>query len=255
MSELEPRERDTDRLASSAARYEDRIDAGLAAAMREKRELDVGVVRLIARVVGRALGRQSAFAEFARSGEGDFKALSPEYLEIYNDPSTPATVRHWLDWLGTYFVHTAETAAIEPANETRSLRRNTTSVRGIEVVFHAARDLSDADLEAIQRELELLDVDRDRALRAYLSLPDVDAGGAQMMERFHDAYAGEFSTIDEALYGLVELREWEKELEQWTAERGLLSDAASIDLDVIESQTRELYDFGKLEGTIYAFWK
>lgn len=58
-----------------------------------------------------------------------------------------------------------------------------------------------------------------------------------------------------ALYGLVELDEWESQLERWANERGIDPDAVTISHEIIARQTREIYDLVETHGAVYAFIK
>lgn len=64
-------------------RFGELIAAGIAEAMEQKRDVDRGIARCIAHVLGRSLGRHSALANFARTGEGDYETLREEEGRVY----------------------------------------------------------------------------------------------------------------------------------------------------------------------------
>lgn len=93
---------DLDRLAQTAARFDDRINQGITEAEHEQREITRDTARLICHVLGRAYGRQSALANFGRTGDGSYETLRPEYLDLYIHPGVSPQTQHWIDWLGTH---------------------------------------------------------------------------------------------------------------------------------------------------------
>lgn len=105
-TELQPdaKQIDIERLQQTAARFGDRIDAGIAAAGKEQREITHGTARLIGHVLGRAYGRHSALANFGRTGDGGYDTLRDEYLDLYIHPDISTRVQHWIDWLGTHLI-------------------------------------------------------------------------------------------------------------------------------------------------------
>ena len=60
------------RLEVASHRFEHRIANGIAAALAEHREVDHDTARYIAHALGRAFGRESALAEFGRTGESTY---------------------------------------------------------------------------------------------------------------------------------------------------------------------------------------
>lgn len=251
-----------ERMQKSAAFYETFIEAGIQEAQREMREIDDATARAIPLVLGRALGRASALAEFARSGQGSYEALRDEYLPLYNDPSTPDTVRSWIDWFGTYLLNHFGTGSGRqfmnehlPPKLSQVLVRTEVTLGDHAYEVHVPADREQAAIDDLTAMLRLLDLDKDEALQAFLRLPDVDALSGNVMESFHESYVGSFPSVEAALRGLVELDDWENDLQSFAAERGLLPSAVSINYGVIESQTREIYDLVQHGGAIHAFTK
>lgn len=106
VAELQPdtKQIDVERLQQAAARFGDRINAGIAAAEIEQREISRETARLIGHVLGRAYGRHSALANFGRTGEGGYDELRDEYLDLYIHPGISEQAQHWIDWLGTHLI-------------------------------------------------------------------------------------------------------------------------------------------------------
>jgi hypothetical protein len=244
----------------TASRFESRIVEGIVAAQSERREIDELTARLIGHVLGRALGRASALADFGRTSEGTYEALRDEYLGLYADETTPAQIKEWIDWLGTYLVQ-------QQGRGSGRRFMNESDVPNLEKLLVATRvvvgdnvstlyvpaSLSGDQITALGERLSLLPIAASAAFRIFLSLPDVDASSSELEDSFHESYVGEFVSIEDALYGLVELEEWETDLHNFAADRGILPEAVSIDHDVIEAQTREIYDLIEAGGVVYAF--
>ena len=243
----------------TARRFQSRIIEGITAAQTERREIDLLTARMIAHALGRALGRASALAEFGRSGDGGFESLREEYLGLYTEETTPPMIKEWIDWLGTYLVQQhRDGSGRRSMNESAvpDLDRLLVATRvavgdKVSTVYIPASKTS-LEVMALGEYLSSLAVAASPAFRVFLSLPDVDASSANLEESFHDTYVGEFVSIEDALYGLVELEEWENDLHNFAADRGILPHALAFDYDVIEAQAREIYDLVEREGVIYA---
>lgn len=246
----------------TARRFESRIVEGIAAARTDQREIDHLTARMIAHALGRALGRASALAEFGRTGEGNYDALSEEYLALYSDPTTPPMIREWIDWLGTHLLHQEDRGsgrrymgeAASP-DLSRLLMPTWIDLRGKISTVHIPASMPANEVTTLVERLSTLDLATTPAFLAFLALPDVDASSPDLVESFHETYVGSFVSIEDALYGLVELEEWETDLHNFAADRGILPQAVSIDHDVIEAQTREIYDLVEDRRVVYAFNK
>lgn len=247
----------------TARRFQSRIIEGITTAQTERREIDLMTARMIAHALGRALGRASALAEFGRTGEGTYEALREEYLGLYTEETTPPMIKEWIDWLGTYLVQQQQQdgsgrrfmneSDVPDLDRLLVATRLTMGDSTLTVYIPASR--TSLEVKSLAEHLSALPVAASPAFRIFLSLPDVDASSANIEESFHDAYVGEFVSVEDALYGLVELEEWETDLHNFAADRGILPEAVSIDHDVIEAQTREIYDLIERERVIYAFNK
>lgn len=266
MSEQARSPRSCERLVRSANRAEYDIYEGTTAARREGREIDDETARRIARVLGRALGRGSTLAEYGRTGytdePGTYEALREEYLDLYIDPSTPQKVREWIDWFGTYLVGREQRSSGRqfmneqlPPTLQLLLVETPLTIGGQTFTVHIPADRTQTSVDELRRTLEILELLKNDALQAFLSLSDVDATSPDLMESFHESLVGSFASVEAALRSLVEIEEWESDLEAFASERGLLPGAITLDSRVIEAQTREIYDFVEHKGAVYAFNK
>ena len=246
----------------TAHRFQSRIIEGITAAQAERREIDLMTARMISHALGRALGRASALADFGRTGAGTYEALSEEYLGLYTEDATPPMIKEWIDWLGTYLVqehqkgsgrHFMNESAVPDLDRLLVATRVTVGDEVSTVYIPASR--TSLEVKSLAEHLSALPIAASPAFRIFLNLPDVDASSANIEESFHETYVGDFASIEDALYGLVELEEWETDLHNFAADRGILPHALSIDHDVIEAQTREIYDLVERRGAVYAFNK
>lgn len=266
MSEQQRPPRSAERLVRTANRAEYDIYGGTASARREGREIDDDTARRIARVLGRALGRGSRLAEYGRTGytdeAGTYEALREEYLDLYIDPSTPQKVREWIDWFGTYLIGRQQRSSGRqfmneqlPPTLQLLLVETPVIIGGQSFTVRIPADRTQTNVDELRRTLEILELSRNDALQAFLSLPDVDATSTDLMESFNESLVGSFASTEAALRGLVEIEEWESDLQTFASERGLLPGAVTLDLGVIEAQTREIYDLVEHKGAVYAFNK
>lgn len=261
-----PPELNLQRLTRSAKHFESSIDAAIQLANEYGREIDDNTAALIAHVLSRGLGRDSALAEFARTRTGTPDILSAEYLRIYGHPQTLGTVRGWIDWLGTYLTtktndtdldRPSEADPVEPPQFLRppKLLRSELTINGETLVLQLPPTVDGPQIQTIARHLESLPVIESPAFRAFLSLPDVDGSATNLVETFHEFYVGHFDTYGAMIYALSPLEEWQTALGQWTAENGLPPEAVTIDEAIVLEQVREVYDIVEKDGGFYAFNK
>lgn len=262
MNDHEPRPDSPERMSRTADRLQSRILEGIAVAHEQHREIDQGTAQTIAHALGRAFGRASALAEFGRSGEGSYEMLRDEYLTLYREPTTPPMIREWIDWLGTYLVQQENVGSgrqfmnehLAPSLE-RLLVATTLDIGGTPRPTHLPGSLSTTAAVELAARLATLPEASDDAFWAFLTLPDVDASSESLAESFSETYVGQFDSIEDALYGLVELDEWESELERWANERGIDPTAVTLSHTIIEAHTRDIYDLIEAAGAVYAFHK
>lgn len=261
-----PPELNVQRLTRSAKHFETTIDAAIQLASEQGREIDANIAALIAHVLSRGLGRDSALAEFARTRTGTPDILSAEYLRIYGHPQTLGTVRGWIDWLGTFLTTQPNDTDLErpseagPTEGAQLLRpprllRSELTISGETVVLHLPPTVDGPQIQTIARHLESLPLIESPAFRAFLTLPDVDGSATNLVESFHQFYVGHFDTYGAMIYALSPLEEWQTALGQWTAENGLPHEAVTIDEAIVLEQVREVYDIVEKDGGLYAFNK
>ena len=262
MNEREPSTPDPERLNRTAHRFEQWILEGTTAAHEGHREIDDMTARLIAHVLGRALGRESALADFGRIGEGNYETLRDEYLTLYGDPSTPSMIREWIDWLGTYLVQRENTGSERrfmnehlPPKLDQLLVRTEVIVGGQQFTVYVPGNYGGTDVTDLAETLTELSLDEDPALQAFLSLPDVNAMSGDTMESFHEVFAGTYRDAEAALRALSPLEEWESDLAEWVIEHGVEHGVLQWNLEPILAQLREVYDLVEWKGTIHAFNK
>ncbi len=262
MNEREPGTPDAERLNRTADRFGQWIFEGITAAYEGHREIDDMTARLIAHVLGRSLGRESALAGFGRTGEGNYETLRDEYLPLYTDPTTPEEIRSWIDWLGTYLVQREALGSGRqfmnehlPPKLTQVLVRTEITVGDEQFTTHVPANYSGAEVTNLAETLTELSLNEDPALQAFLSLPDVNAMSGDIMESFHEAFAGTFHDAEAALRSLSPLEEWESDLAEWVIEHGIDPNAVQWNLDPLIMQLRDAYDLVEWKGTIHAFNK
>lgn len=261
MNEIPREPIDADRLTVASNRLHALIFEGIARAYEAGGAVDPGTARMIAHTLGRALGRSSALAEYGRTGEGSYDALRDEYLMLFNEPTTPALVKEWINWFGTYLVSEQANGSgrrfmnehLAPMLE-RVLVHTTLTVEGRPVEAHVPASLDSLQLQELSEQLTSTGLLANPALQAFLSLPDVNAADPTLLKSFEELFVGVFVDVTDAVRNLVELDEWEDELRAFGRERGIEA-ALSINLRVIEEQTREIYEFVEFEGRVHVFHK
>lgn len=268
MNEHEPRpaaqtdEPDWRRLEVAHQRFNERITDGIAMAMAEKTEIDDGTARMIAHVLGRAFGRESELANFGRTGEGSYLSLRDEYLDLYNNPNADAYIKETIDWLGTYLVQRENYGSGRqfmnehlPPKLDNLLVRTELYVQGVPYRVHLPASVDSGGTDALSEELINLDIDKDDALQAFLSLPDVDATKPQLMEAFHEAHAGSYEDHEQALRALSPLEDWENELADWCIDHGVDFEALQWNYEPLIERLRQIYDLVEQQGVLHAFVK
>jgi glutathione S-transferase len=227
----------------------ERIETGIAAALEQEREVHLDTARAIAEALGQAVGDDSVLARFADTGQGNYLALREEYLPLYSEPTTPAEVRHWIDWFGTFLVQRENTGSgrrfmnehLDPVLE-RVLVRTVLESQAGPVTVHLPATLDAREIIALTARLEALDEFLGTSFKAFLTLSDVNAADPNLMESYRETYVGSFRTIEEALRALTPLEEWEAELATWAKAHGLDAETVRIDLDAIEKTMRTMHD-------------
>lgn len=250
------------RLEVAQRRFSQMISDGIAQALAEQTEIDHSTARCIAHVLGRAHGRESSLAAFARTGEGPYLSLRDEYLAIYTDARADAVTKELIDWLGTYLVHEENTGSGRrfmndhlPPKLDQLLVRTSIPVNHQRFIVHIPASWDSGEEDGLIELLVDLQLDRDEALQAFLSLPDVSVGTPDIMESFHEAFAGTYPSEEAALRALSPLEDWEKSLADWCIDNGLDFDTLEWNYAPLMERLRGIYDVVELKGALHAFIK
>lgn len=242
-------------------RFRSRVIEGISAAHAEGREIDAGTARLIAHILGRALGRDSALAEFGRTNEGSYELLRDEYLMLYNEVGTPPMIKEWIDWLGTHLIQAQadgsgrryQNEQLAPSLE-RVLVKTPVEIAGELLSVHLPANLDAAAISRVAIDLGRLNLAEGRAFVAFLTLPDVDASSPRLLSTFIDTYHANFANVAEAVEVMCELEDWRSAVDE-VCERfpGVLPGAVSLDLQVVERHLRDAWDVVELDGRAFIF--
>jgi hypothetical protein len=221
----------------------------LGQATTDHSEIPDSTARCIAHVLGRAYGREIALADYGRTGEGNYLSLRDEYLALYNDPSVTPVVNELIDWLGTYLVLQENTGTGRqftnpdlPPKLEQLLVRTRVRVGDERFIVNVPASWDSGYEDDLVELLHDLRLPEDPALQAFLSLPDVSAGADNIMESFHEAFAGMYASEEQALRALSPFGEWETELADWSVDQGIESDALQWNLEPLLERLRTLYD-------------
>lgn len=250
------------RLEVASGRFAEPIANGIAQALAEESEIDDGTARCIAHVLGRAYGRESALANFGRTGEGHYLTLRDEYLNLYGDEHADPITKEMIDWFGTYLVQRENTGTGRhfmnehlPPKLEQLLVRTSIRVGDERFIVNVPASWDSGEEDGLIELLRDLQLPADPALQAFLALPDVSAGTPDIMESFHEAFAGTYKNEEFALRALSPLEDWETSLADWCIDRGVDFDALDWNFAPLMDRLRDLYDLVEQEGQIHAFIK
>lgn len=250
------------RLEVASGRFAEPIANGIAQALAEQTEIDNGTARCIAHVLGRAYGRQSALADFGRTGEGHYLTLRDEYLNLYSDKRADVVTKEMIDRLGTYLVLRENTGTGRrfmnehlPPKLDQLLVRTSVRVGDERFIVNIPASWDSGEQDGLTELLRDLRLPEDPALQAFLALPDVSAGTPDIMESFHEAFAGTYENEEAALRALSPLEDWETSLADWCIDHGVDFDALDWNYAPLMDRLRDLYDLVEQEGRIHAFIK
>lgn len=253
---------DRRRLDVARNRFVDRIAEGIDQAAIAHTEISDGTARCIAHVLGRAYGRESALADFGRTGEGEYPVLRDEYLGLYNDPEAPLEVKEWINWLGTYLVeHENLGSGRQHTNEYRPPRldqllvQTELAINEVVQLVHLPASLRSEEIAALSDGLARIGLDEDEAMQAFLSLPDVNAATPDLVRAFHNSYVGTFDFPEDAGRELTELDSLELALHEATESRALPDGVVLIDYSIIDDHVRSAYDLVEWKGRTHVFNK
>lgn len=243
-------------------RFDQMISDGITKAHDERTEIDEDTARCIAHVLGRAFGRDSALADFGRTGEGQYLSLRDEYLDLYESKQADAITKELIDWFGTYLAQRENTGTgrqfmnehLPPTLE-QLLVRTSVRVGDERFVVNIPANWHSGHEDELIELLTTLQLPEDPALQAFLSLPDVSAGTDNIMESFHEAFAGTYETEEEALRALSPLEEWETSLADWCINQGIDFEVLKWNYTPLMLRLRDIYDLVEQNGRIHAFVK
>jgi hypothetical protein len=270
MSEYEPRPQparegdspDFRRLDVARGRFSHYLDDGIARALATQSEIDKGTARCIAHVLGRALGRESLLAEYGRTGEGQYLDLREEYLDLYTDERIDTETKQLIDWFGTFLIQREKLGSGRefmnehlPPKLEQVLVRTDVTVAGEHFAVHIPGSCGDEAIADLRATLADLQLPEDEALQAFLSLPDVNAMSGDIMESFHETFAGSFHTEEDALRALSPLVEWEGSLADWQIDNAVDAESLEWNYAPLLERLREIYDLVQWKGYIHAFVK
>lgn len=262
MTERQPGGGDPERMARTADKYQSWIIEGITAAHTETREIDLMTARLISQALGRATGRSSALADFGRTGEGDYEALRDEYLTLYSDPTTPPMIREWIDWLGTYLVQREHLGTGRqfmnehlPPQLERLLVRTELVVAEQSFTVHVPASCPQLDIDQLAITLRQLRLHADEAMQAFLTLPDVNALTDDLPAALSSSYIDTYESFEDAVNNLLEVDEWEKDINDYANERGFTIDGLIPNYEVLTERVRDAYDLVEWRGSVHGFYK
>lgn len=258
----DPFQPDWRRLEVAHRRFARMIGDGIAQATDQQSKIDDGTARCIAHVLGRAYGRDSALSDFGRTGEGQYLSLRDEYLNLYGDEQVPVPIKELIDWFGTYLVQREHIGSGRqfmnehlPPKLDQLLVRTEIRVGEAAFIVNIPATWDSSEVDALIEHLTDLRLPEDQALQAFLSLPDVSVGTKNIMESFHEAFAGAYASEEAALRALSPLEDWENSLADWCIDHGVEYDALEWNYEPLMDRLRGIYDIVEREEVLYAFVK
>lgn len=270
MSEYEPQPRparegdgpDFRRLDVARRRFTQYIDEGVERALATQTEIDKPTACCIAHVLGRALGRESLLADYGRTGEGAYLDLREEYLDLYGDPAVTEDTKQLIDWFGTFLIQREKLGSGRqfmnehlPPKLEQILVATGITVGGQFFTVHVPGSYGDEAIHELRETLTELQLPEDEALQAFLALPDVNAMSGDIMESFHESFAGSFHTEEDALRALSPLIEWEGSLADWQIDNAVDPESLEWNYAPLLERLAEVYDLVHWKGALHAFIK
>lgn len=250
------------RLEVAFGRFADRIAEGIAHALAEHTEIPDETARCIAHVLGRAYGRQSALADFGRTGQGNYLSLRDEYLALYTDEHATAVTKEIIDWLGTYLVARENTGTGRrfmnpelPPKLGQLLVSTSVAIGNERYTVNVPANWDSGHEDDLIELLTTLQLPEDDALQAFLMLPDVSVGTDDIMESFHESFVRSYSFLEDAVRDLAEVDGLEFAIEEAVESRALPDGTVQIDYGLIEEHVRDAYDLVEWKGRTHVFQK
>lgn len=249
------------RLEVAAGRFGDRIAEGLSHAAEHDTDIDDDTARMIAHVLGRAFGRESALANYGRTGTGYYPEIRDEYLHLYHHTDA-GWVTDLIDKYGSYLIkqhHPDAKPLTGTAREGRLLTRllvpTDVRVGARQLKVHVPGSYGSEAVTELAGTLTELRADEDAALRAFLSLSDVNAMSGDIMQDFHDNYIGPYPSIEDAIHELSGVTDRIDEVLEYAEERHLTIDGVSPDYEALGEEVASGFDIVEQDGRAYAFYK
>ena len=234
------------------------IDRGIAEAKGSKTEVSSDTARTIAAYLSDANPTETpALQEFATNGVVNLPLMRSEYLDIYSGQDCSIEVREWIAWLGTFLV--ADDMRREPVEvdghtgDNGHLTVIQPSPEGGFSVHISTTDSPNSVDAAIAKSRELINY-FGTAFQAYLTLANVYATDPKLEENFHEFYAASYPTMIRVIEDLTEVLEWESDLQEFAAERGI-EGLVSLNRAGIERIVRYGWDIVEMGGQFHVFIK
>lgn len=251
------------RIEVASRRFGDFVTGGIAYAVETHSGIEKSTARTIAHVLGRGIGRMSALVDFGRTGEGDYERLRDEYLTLYHDPAAPAWAKDQINWLGTHLIRhahpnaqTIQSPEPYPLTLDKLLVPTIVEVGDWAFTVHVPGSYSG---EVIQNDLvptlAELQIDEDRALRAFLSLPNVNVMSGAIMEDFHDCFVRSYRSLNDALHETCEVDERKRDVIDYADQKRMVIETMSPDYRELREEAGEGYDFVEDEEWVHVFTK
>lgn len=258
----EPEQIDWRRLEVASRRFGDRIADGIARATEHKDNIDRETARCIAHTLGRAFGRESALATYGRTGDASYEAMRDEYLQLYEDPESPAWLIEQIDWLGTHLIRAQHPLSKTinfnepyPLTLDQLLVPTTMTIENLTMTVHIPGKYGRTAIEEFAKEFALLQIEKDTGLQAYLSLPNVNAFSGDIMAGFLNSYIAVFRDEEDALRAVLDLDEREHDIQEYASARHLFYDYLTPDWEALKEEASELVDLVEREDRTYVFYK
>lgn len=250
------------RLETALIRHSDIVAGGIAYADEHHTGVDQETAQCIAHVLGRGLSPDSALAEYALTGNGDYEALRDEYLTIYHDPEAPAWVREVVDHFGTHLIYQTFPDASTGnylAPYLRKLSRiyvpTQVTVDGLIATVYVPGIYGRETIAELPDTLSELKFAEDIGLQAFLSTPGFNAISGDIMEDYHNSFLGVWRDMESAVTELALLDDREEEVQDFAAERKLYFDYLTPDYEALKEELEESLSLVEREGRIYVFSK
>lgn len=248
------------RLEVALARHGELISDGIAYATEHHTGINKQTAECIAHVLGRSIGPESALAEYALTGEGDYEALRDEYLAICNNPEAPAWAVELVDYFGSRLIFQtfpeAANASYQASHSLKLARLHVptkVTVDGLTATVHVPGIYGRETIAELPETLSELQLAEDEGLQAFLSIPSVNVVSGNIMEGFHNCYVGVWRDIEEAVTELCLLDDREEEIKDFAAERKLYFDYLSPDYEALQEELEETFTFAEKGGRVYVF--